>query len=77
MECVQLDARGLSCPLPVLKAQKRLRGMPPGSRLLVLATDPKAPGDFANFCEASGHRLLDSGEESGVFRILIERAERR
>ncbi len=75
MECAELDARGLSCPLPVLKARKRLKEMAPGGRLLVLATDPKAPADFVDFCEASGHRLLASGEEEGVFRILIERTE--
>ncbi len=74
MESAELDARGLSCPLPVLKARKRLSALPPGGRLLVLATDPKAPADFVAFCEAAGHRLLASAEEAGVYRILIERA---
>ncbi len=74
MECVELDARGLSCPLPVLKARKRLRDMAPGSRLLVLATDPKAPQDFVHFCETAGHRLVRSEEEAGIYRILLERA---
>ncbi|HFA59593.1 MAG TPA: sulfurtransferase TusA family protein [Rhodospirillales bacterium] len=75
MEWVELDARGLSCPLPVLKARKRLRKLAPGSRLLVLATDPKAPRDFVHFCESSGHRLVRSEEEAGIYRILLERAD--
>lgn len=74
MEVAELDARGLICPLPVLKAQKRLRTLAPGQRLLVLATDPKAPADFANFCEASGHKLIESSEQDGVFRFVLERA---
>jgi tRNA 2-thiouridine synthesizing protein A len=68
-----LDARGLTCPLPVLKARKRLMGLAPGERLLVLATDPKAPEDFRAFCAEAGHALLESGEEAGAFRFLIGR----
>ncbi|GBD45106.1 Sulfurtransferase TusA [bacterium HR40] len=74
MQEVELDARGLVCPLPVLKARKRLRELAPGTRLVVLATDPKAPSDFAHFCEASGHRLVENREQDGVFRLVIERA---
>ena len=51
-----LDTRGLSCPLPVLKARKRLQGMAPGDRLRVLASDPKAPADFRLYSAESGHR---------------------
>ncbi len=69
----QLDARGLLCPLPVLKAQKRLRALKPGDRLLVIATDPKAPGDFRHFCEAQGHRIVAMEEAEGEFRILLEK----
>jgi tRNA 2-thiouridine synthesizing protein A len=68
-----LDTRGLSCPLPVLKARKRLQGMRPGERLVVLATDSKAPGDFRVFCEEAGHRLAESGEEAGAYRLVVER----
>lgn len=70
----ELDARGLSCPLPVLKARKLLAAMDPGERLVVLATDPKAPRDFVHFCDASGHRLLESSEQDGVWRFVLERA---
>jgi tRNA 2-thiouridine synthesizing protein A len=69
-----LDTRGLNCPLPVLKARKRLMAMRPGDRLVVLASDPKAPGDLALFCEESGHRLVASEEGDGAYRIVLERA---
>lgn len=73
MEPAELDARGLVCPLPVLKARKRLHALAPGQRLVVLATDPRAPADFAHFCEASGHRLVESSETGGVYRFVLER----
>lgn len=70
-----LDARGLNCPLPVLKARKRLAGMGPGERLVVLATDPRAPDDFRAFCEAAGHALLEDGAaDGGAWRCVIGRA---
>jgi tRNA 2-thiouridine synthesizing protein A len=49
-----LDARGLKCPLPVLKAEKRLATLPPGSALIVLATDPMAKVDIPLFCRQRG-----------------------
>jgi tRNA 2-thiouridine synthesizing protein A len=70
----ELDARGLSCPLPVLKARKRLLAMAPGDRLRVLATDPKAPGDFRLWCEESSHRLVEERVEGPVFVLVVERA---
>jgi tRNA 2-thiouridine synthesizing protein A len=69
-----LDARGLSCPLPVLKARKRLQAMVSGQRLRVLATDPKAPADFRLYCSESGHRLIAQHEAGAEFQVLIERA---
>lgn len=69
-----LDARGLSCPLPVLKARKRLMAMAPGDRLRVLATDAKAPGDFRLYCEESGHRLVEDRQEGAEFVLVLERA---
>jgi tRNA 2-thiouridine synthesizing protein A len=69
-----LDARGLACPLPVLKARKRLMGMAPGERLRVLATDPKAPGDFRLYCQESGHRLVEEGQDGDDFVLVVERS---
>ncbi len=66
------DARGMKCPLPVLKARKLMKDLLAGDVLEVQATDPGAPGDFKHFCETTGHRLLESGEADGVFIIRIE-----
>ncbi len=68
-----LDARGLSCPLPVLKARKRLQGMAPGDRLRVLATDPKAPADFRLYSAESGHRLIEECAAGSEFVMVLER----
>lgn len=70
-----LDTKGLKCPLPVLRARKAMKDVPPGGLLQVLATDPGAAGDFAHFCEAVGHELVESKEENGVFTFLIRKAE--
>jgi len=70
-----LDTKGLKCPLPVLRARKAMKDVPPGGLLQVLATDPGAAGDFAHFCEAAGHELVGSKEENGVFTFLIRKAE--
>jgi len=66
------DARGMKCPLPVLKARRLIREMEPGSVLEVQATDPGAPGDFTHFCETTGHRLLGVETADQLFVIRIE-----
>jgi tRNA 2-thiouridine synthesizing protein A len=66
------DARGMKCPLPVLKARKLMKELAPGDILEVQATDPGAPGDFRHFCETTGHRLRESSEADGVFIIRLE-----
>jgi tRNA 2-thiouridine synthesizing protein A len=69
-----LDVQGLSCPLPVLKANKALRGMAPGAILTVLATDPAAAKDFVAFSDETGHEILSSTtEEGGVLRFVLRR----
>jgi tRNA 2-thiouridine synthesizing protein A len=68
-----LDARGLKCPLPVLRARKAIRDVAPGESLTVLATDPAAPRDFASFCEQTGHVLVSSSEADGVHTIVLRR----
>jgi len=59
-----LDATGLSCPLPVLKARKALRDMAPGQTLELLATDPGALDDVPAFCESAGHELLEADRQA-------------
>jgi tRNA 2-thiouridine synthesizing protein A len=66
------DARGMKCPLPVLKARRLLRELAPGEILEIQATDPGAPADFAHFCETTGHRLLERAERDGLFIIRLE-----
>jgi tRNA 2-thiouridine synthesizing protein A len=72
---VRLDATGLICPLPVLRARKAMRDVAPGGLLEVRATDPAAVKDFAAFCEATGHTLVDSRQDDGgVYVFLMRKA---
>lgn len=66
-----LDARNLSCPLPVLKTRKALQSMGPGEEIEVLVTDPAAEVDFPAFCAVAGHALFEVEELDGwtVYRI--------
>ena len=69
-----LDAIGLLCPLPVLKARRALKSLAPGALLEVLATDPGATKDFAHFCETTGCEMLETGERpGGVLRFLLKK----
>lgn len=67
------DLRGLNCPLPVLKARKRLSAMAPGSRLWLETTDPLAVIDIPAFCQENGHRLIETATAAGGHRFLVER----
>ena len=68
-----LDAKGLNCPLPILKAKKALTALPPGATLEVLATDPGAVKDFQAFARTTGHELVESTTEGNVFRFVLKR----
>jgi tRNA 2-thiouridine synthesizing protein A len=70
---VILDAQGLKCPLPVLKARKAMREVPQGGVLRVIATDPGAAKDFEHFCKTTGHELLAAREEAGVLTFDIRK----
>ncbi len=69
-----LDAKGLTCPLPVLRARKAIGDVPAGGVLRVEATDPGAVKDFEAFCKAGGHRLLAQSSDNGVLVFLIKKA---
>jgi tRNA 2-thiouridine synthesizing protein A len=71
-----IDARGLACPLPLVKARQAMMVVEAGERICVLATDPAAPRDFAEWCEVSGHLLVEEREEAGVFVFLLEKVAR-
>jgi tRNA 2-thiouridine synthesizing protein A len=68
-----LDCEGLLCPLPVLRARKRLLGMASGHILRVRATDPMAAIDLPHFCAEAGHSFLGQTQVAGVPAYLIRR----
>ena len=68
-----LDAKGLNCPLPILKAKKALQGIAPGALLEIYATDPGAVKDFQAFCRSTGNELVSSSEEGSVYKFVIKR----
>ncbi|MGH7030189.1 MAG: sulfurtransferase TusA family protein [Stellaceae bacterium] len=69
-----LDATGLLCPLPVLKARRALKPLPAGAVLEVLATDPGAVKDFEHFCSTTGCEMLESSEQpGGVLRFRLKK----
>ena len=73
----QIDVRGLLCPLPVLKARKRLKTLENGRVLRVLATDPAAVVDFPHFCNEAGHELISSTMDDGVLTFIIRKSHNR
>ena len=68
-----VDARGLNCPLPLLKAKKALNALPGGALLRVLATDTGSVRDFRVFCEQSGTTLVESSESDGVHTYVLRK----
>ncbi|MEO0380359.1 MAG: sulfurtransferase TusA family protein [Pseudomonadota bacterium] len=68
-----LDATGLLCPLPVLKARKRLQGLERGETLLVHADDPAAIVDVPHFCAEAGHMLVSSDLDGAIQTYLIRK----
>ena len=70
----ELDATGLNCPLPILRAKKALNGMEAGKVLRIVATDPGAVKDFESFCKCTGNILISSVEENRIYIFLIQKA---
>ncbi|HMF09543.1 MAG TPA: sulfurtransferase TusA family protein [Thermoanaerobaculia bacterium] len=68
---LEVDARGLLCPLPVLRLARALRAAPAGALARLLATDPAAAQDVATFCRERSCRLLETGESGGVYSFLV------
>lgn len=73
-EILEVDATGLDCPMPLLKAKRALNTMKVGQQLRVLATDKGSVRDFQVFAEQSGHRLLASDEADGVYTHLLQKS---
>jgi tRNA 2-thiouridine synthesizing protein A len=70
----ELDASGLNCPLPILRAKKTLTGMEAGQILHVIATDPGSVKDFDAFAKQTGNELMESKEDGGKFHFLIKKS---
>jgi tRNA 2-thiouridine synthesizing protein A len=68
-----LDAKGLNCPLPILRAKKALAGMPAGNTLEILATDPGSIKDFEAFCRTTGNELVEKEDDGKLFRFVIKK----
>jgi tRNA 2-thiouridine synthesizing protein A len=67
-----LDAKGLNCPLPILKARKALKDVPAGGTLEILATDPGSVADFEAFCRQTGNELVEKSQDDKVYRFVIK-----
>jgi tRNA 2-thiouridine synthesizing protein A len=70
----ELDARGLNCPLPILRAKKTLNAMTDGQILKIMATDPGSVKDFEAFAKQTGNELLDSSEVEGEFHFTLKKS---
>ncbi len=70
----ELDASGLNCPLPILRAKKALAGLDVGQVLHIIATDPGSVKDFEAFANQTGNELMESSENGGKFEFLIKKA---
>jgi TusA-related sulfurtransferase len=68
-----LDAKGLACPMPVVKARLEIEKLSTGDVLQVIATDPGSVSDFDNWTKMSGHELLESKQDDGVYTYLIRK----
>jgi tRNA 2-thiouridine synthesizing protein A len=68
-----LDARGLNCPLPILKTKKALADMTSGQVLRVQATDPGSVRDFQAFAKQTGNHLLEQSQENEIFTFFMQR----
>ena len=71
---VFLDMRGESCPIPLIRTRQALMVLDSGATVCVLATDPASLRDFDEFTEASGHKLLESRAEGGIYKFVVEKA---
>ncbi len=69
----ELDARGLNCPLPILKAKKAINGIGDGEVLKIISTDQGSVKDFEAFAKQTGNKLIETAEEDGEYIFLIQK----
>lgn len=68
-----IDARGLSCPMPIVKTAQAVRGLPSGAVVELFATDPGSIKDVAAWCRATGNELLEQTSDGAVYRFVLRR----
>jgi len=68
-----VDARGLSCPMPIVKTAQAIKTIDSGGLIEVLATDPGSVKDFAAWSRTTGHELVEQSADGGVFRFVLRR----
>lgn len=69
----ELDARGLNCPLPILRTKKAINGLATGEILKVIATDPGSVKDMEAFCKQTGNEMVSSSEAGGDYTFMIRK----
>ena len=74
-DVIEVDARRLFCPLPVIRLQNCINKNPVGSRVRIVSTDPGSLSDIPTWCRINGHRLLDSEERDREYIFLVEKGE--
>ena len=73
MADVQVDARGLNCPMPIVKTAQAVKAMASGQTVEVLATDPGSVKDFAAWSKTTGNNIIEQAADSGVFRFVMQK----
>jgi TusA-related sulfurtransferase len=68
-----VDARGLACPMPIIKTAQAVRALASGELVEVLATDPGSKADFAAWSRTTGNELIETSEQDGVYRFVLRR----
>ena len=72
---ISLDLKGLSCPMPIIKTAKAMKGLSPGELLEAFATDPGSVPDFKAWAQATGNPLVESSHEGGTFHFVLKKKE--
>lgn len=68
-----VDARGLNCPMPIVRTAQAVKGLPSGALVEVLATDPGSQKDFTAWCRSTGNELIEQSSDGAVYRFVIRR----
>ncbi len=69
----RVDARGLSCPMPIVRTAQAVKPLAPGAIVEVLSTDPGSQKDFVAWCRSTGNELIEQAVEGGIYRFVIRR----